>query len=203
MSYPQGIDFRETVGFVTDSANCDFESGTVFGGNYPRTSAQGNTVGWEAAVSPRDRNAANDARLAGINFFATAGTGDYRFDLPAIGSYNVRLAMGDASNGQDAKCELFDTSSSLGVLSSGQTSGANVFKDATNTNLSAASWPASNTLVNATFTTTICRFRVGGGTSVSGSTCIAHAYVESAGGAAATFMPAAGGIAHPNEQVTM
>ena len=45
-------------------------------------------------------------------------------------------------------------------------------KDATNTIYTAANWPANNTAVNKTFTTTICRFRQTGQ--------IAHVYIESA-----------------------
>jgi hypothetical protein len=60
MAYDQGIDFRATAGFVTDPSGCDKEIATT--ANYPRTSAQGNTVGWEDAPGGvSNRSAAVDA----------------------------------------------------------------------------------------------------------------------------------------------
>ena len=46
MAFPQGIDFRATSGYVTDPTNCTYEIGNAFSATYPRTTAQGNTVGW-------------------------------------------------------------------------------------------------------------------------------------------------------------
>lgn len=74
MALPQGIAFRSTTGFVTDSSPDDCESstantsaGNVSANSYLRTTAQGNTVGWERGSNElitRDRNA-GDGRMAG------------------------------------------------------------------------------------------------------------------------------------------
>lgn len=188
MALPQGINFRRTSGFVTDVSPENFEgNGTnvVTAPTYPRTTAQGNTVGWEGTndINARDRNAGTDRRLAGLHA-SEGGTGtkinDFRIDLPSAGDYKVRIAAGDADYSWNTKVELFDTSSSLGVLCTGSTGAANSFKDASNATLTAANWPGSNALVTKTFATTICRFRVGDGATHFMPIC--HIYIEAVGG---------------------
>lgn len=187
MALPQGIDFRETAGFITDPANHTSELTLSDPGNYPTTTPQGNTVGYEglvaAQIGSRDRLSTNDARLAGLHFTNTASIATYRIDLPAAGVYKIRIALGDASYAQNAKCELFDDTTSLGVLSSTATTAANNFRDATDAEYSAANWPASNTAVVKTFASTICRFKMG--STAAATYAWAHVYVESSGGAAA------------------
>lgn len=184
MALPQGINFRDTLAYVTDGANEDMENNS--GGqseNYPWTTAQGNNVGWETVDSnyeQRDRNSGNDRRLAGLgrNINTVGGLNvDYRIDLPAPGNYKVGLASGDASYAHDTLVDLYDTNSSLGSLATGSTSGANQFKDATNTEYSAANWVTNQTLVTKTFSTTILRVRL---LDTADENPIAHFYVESA-----------------------
>ncbi len=193
MAYPQGINFRATAVYVTDVSPADNEvgdAGDVNNPDYPHTTVQGNNVGWEGTVvggfGTRDRSTSPDTRLAGMHFSSNAATRDYRFDLPATGAYNIGLAAGDYTYAQGPiTIEMFDTTSSLGTLVSAQsTSGGQRFFDATGVERTAAAWPGSHVLAAKTFSTTICRFRMGGTTSV-----IAHAYVESGGAAydAATF----------------
>lgn len=182
MAFPQGINFRQTIGYVTDGANEDAELIGAGGGTetYPRTTAQGNNVGWEtvaATYQGRDRNSGNDRRLAGINRKDGGSATDYRIDLPAPGNYKVGLAAGDASYARDTQVDLYDTSSSLGSLATGSTGAGNNFKDATNTEYSAANWPTSQTLVQFTFSTTICRFRF---LDTGGENPAAHVYIEEA-----------------------
>ncbi len=158
MALPQGVPFRTTAGFVTDLSGDDpefFASGT-FGTTYPRTTAQGNTVGWEGVdtIVTRDREAGNDSRLAGIqgnNGPATAVT--YRIDLPSAGSYLLNWASGDADYVNGSAVDLYDGASRLRALSTGTTSAAN--RDVELTNIT---WPTSNTAITATFASTICRF---------------------------------------------
>lgn len=186
MTYPQGINFRATLGYVTDGANDSFENSnnSVSTGSYPRTTAQGNTVGWETfnGGSTRDRSTTVDARLAGINYTASQQN-DFRFDLPAAGSYNIRIAAGDMSSVNATLWSLLDGTTSLGTLTTGTNVTSGSFKDATDTVRTAAAWPGSNVAVAKTFATTICRFR----SSAAGATnLIAHAYVESAAPATPT-----------------
>lgn len=186
MAYPQGINFRATLGFVTDVSPEEFENGLV-GIDYPRTTAQGNTVGFEqyGNMDSRDRNAGLDRRLAGLNFNFIAQS-DFRFDLPASGSWNVRLAAGDANNSQPTAIDLYDSSTSLGSLATGSTSAAGQFKDATNTEYSAANWPGSNSAVTKTFTTTICRIRLLNNGAVN---AIAHVRLDAAAAPKASNKP--------------
>lgn len=185
MAYPQGINFRETLAYATDGANEDFEGNGTTSLNlptYPRTTAQGNSVGWEsggASVGPRNRNSGNDRRIVGLHLAGSGLVKVYRLDLPSSGNYNVRIAAGDATYAGNTKVELFDTTSSLGVLCSGSTGAANSFKDAADAIYTAANWPGSNALVGATFSTTICRFH-SGDTGINA--VLAHLYVEAAAG---------------------
>ena len=193
IALPQGINLRSTAAFVTDGSDEDFEGpnvadGAVNADTYPRTSAQGNTVGWEGTDASgnhgtRNRNSGVDRRCAGVHFMAAGQADDFRIDLPATGSYAVRVAAGDNSYSVDTKIELLDTTTSLAVLCSGSTGAAASFKDATDvTRTSAADWVTNNASATHTFSTTICRFRCGDSVGVS----MAHLYIESAGAVANT-----------------
>lgn len=177
MALPQGINFRQTSGYVTDGANEDYEITSSSSESYPHTTAQGNNVGWETVsinYQTRDRQSGNDPRLAGVNWNDVVSA-DFRMDLPSAGNYNVGIAAGEGNYARDVAFDLYDTSSSLGSLTTGSTSAAQRFKDATNTEYTEVTWPTSQTLVEKTFSTTICRFR-----APSASQFIAHVYVESA-----------------------
>lgn len=195
MTYPQGISFRATSGYVTDVSPSTYEIYDTNTGppNYPVTTPQGNTVGYETGTSapsnPRNRSSTNDARLAGAHS-STSATQRYRFDLPSTGSYNIRVAAGDAVYSSNTNIELFDTTTSLGVLCSGSTGAGNSFKDASNTIRTALLWPLNNTAATVTFTTTIARFKLSTGTSAG----IAHLYIESAGGTQTYSYSATGGF---------
>ena len=189
MPLPQGINFRATSGYVTDGANEDAETFIdAFGaGNYPRTSAQGNTVGWESgsqSLYSRDRVSTQDQRLAGLSFEAGNGYANYRIDLLSPGTHNIRAASGDGNYSGPVSLDLYDSTASLGSLMTGSTSAANHFKDATDTEYSAAAWPGSNTAVAKTFASTICRFRLNPAV-ISDNVRLCHVYIENAGGGAA------------------
>ncbi len=195
MAYPQGINFRATAVYVTDVSPADNElgnAGDLNNPDYPHTTVQGNNVGWEDTMTgefgTRDRSTSPDVRLAGVHYVNNPSIRNFRFDLPATGAYNIGLAAGDYTYAQGPiKIEVFDTAASLGVLCNASTSGAATFIDASGVERTAAAWPGSHVLVAKTFSSTICRFRLGGGASAN--SMIAHAYVESGGAAydAATF----------------
>jgi hypothetical protein len=185
VAYPQGIDFRQTSGFVTDPTNCDYEIGSAI--NYPRVTAQGNTVGWEddPSVNQRDRNAnvGDAAKLAGIVFGSSVLR--YRFDLPSAGNYKVRIAAGDGAGANGVKVEVFDNVTSLGVLVSDRTTGVltvDQFVDATDVvRTSTADWVSNNALsATLTFASTICRFKVF--SALGGNYALSHLWVEAASG---------------------
>jgi hypothetical protein len=186
MAYPQGIDFRSTSGYVTDPTNCNVEVDNSGTPTYPRTTTQGNTVGWETTgLQGRNRNSGNDARIAGMHFGVGNANCDFRMDLPATGSYLISLAVGDPNYACNVLVDLIDTSASLGSLSTGATSAAQRFKDAINTEYTQTTWPTSQTPVSKTFATTICRFRVKPSAGTDSRIC--HVFVQAAAG---TLLPA-------------
>lgn len=188
MAFPQGINFRGTSGYVTDGANEDYEiSSTV---NYPRTSAQGNNVGWETIPSgglfPGNDDSTYDRRIAGYayNGSPTGVVTVYRVDLPSSGDYKIRVASGNKGYSRSVNIAVRDTTTSLGTLCSTTTTGS-YYRDAVDAEYTAANWPGSNSQASLTFSTTICRIDLG----LAGSKpyCfLNHLYIESAGGAATT-----------------
>lgn len=191
MSLPLGFNFRQTVGFVTDVAPAVFigASSTYL---YP-FSAGGQNVGWDstADIDSRNRLNTNDARLAGIVFEANNGAAAkvFRLDLPAAGTYNIRVALGDASASQTIRWELLDNTTQLALINNVTTSAANRFLDATGVERTNANWAANNVAITKTFATTTLFFKIGG-SSAGNSSTIAHFYIESA--AAAAFVKIAG-----------
>lgn len=191
MAFPQGIAFRSTTGFVTDSSPDDCESSTsnssnanVSASSYPRTTAQGNTVGWEKGSNDlitRDRNSAH-GQLAGKH---QGNDSDFRLDLPSAGNYDIRVACGESSYSTSTVLSLLDTSTSLGSLTTGSTSAGARWKDATDVERTSASdWNTNNASVSKTFSTTICRFRMGVA-GVSDGT-LSFLRVDAAGGGGTT-----------------
>lgn len=181
MALPQGIPFRQTLAYVTDNSYDDPE--LTNGGNpsYPRTTAQGISVGWETSSTQyqqRNQNSANDSRIAGVCNIEQTGAHDYRVDLPSAGTYEIRLAAGDNAYARPVAWEVFDTSSSLGALATGSTSASQRYKDATDTEYTRLTWAGSNAAASKTFATTI--FRLRGGTSLDQS--INYLHVAAVGG---------------------
>jgi hypothetical protein len=181
VAFDQGIDFRSTAGFVTDPTGCDREIGTT--ANYPRTSAQGNTVGWEdAPVGATNRSAAVDARLAGIAFASNGTPKRYRIDLPSSGWYRITLALGDAgANARNQSVGVYDNTTIVShVVGDGRPSAAGAFYDACGQLFtSAAGWVSNEISFVAFFSSTICRVKIGD-TGSSGTSTIAHVRVADA-----------------------
>lgn len=187
MSFPQGINFRQSSGYVTDPTDTTYEIGTT--ANYPRTTPQGNNVGYtdvSAGVNTRNRSTGVDARLAGTHFHtSTTVPNKYRIDLPATGNYKIRVAMGDQAAGTVQKrLDLYDNTSSLGtVCAAGAFISGGTFQDALDANYSAANWPTSNSLSGTfTFSSTAAIFYLGPRDAISGNEHWAHLWIESAGG---------------------
>lgn len=188
VTLPFGVDFRATSGYVSDPANTVPEIGT----NVDYSSGRG--YGWETlltagSLSTRDRSAGVDARLAGIHGYSNGITneyGDFRIDLPAAGSVNLRLAIGDASNAQPHNwIKVYDGSTLLATIVSDVATLAGEFYDATGVKRTSASdWVTNNAARSLTFATTIMRIRVGpgpSGGSNSGSSSLAHVDLATSG----------------------
>ena len=140
----EGFDFRNTANFVTDPPGATYVLSTTA---YP-TTVNGVTFGWvkTAPVRARDRNAALDPRLAGINFVSNGSPATFYVDLPSPGTYDISLAMGDASYlqcGVQCQVQFLDGSTVLATVIGGPIGAAN-FYDATGKLWSAANWPSDN-----------------------------------------------------------
>ncbi|MGH9307698.1 MAG: hypothetical protein ACRD0I_12565 [Acidimicrobiales bacterium] len=188
MTFPQGIDFRATSGFVVDPTNYTFDLGTTV---YPTTSPQGNPIGWAsiATLSARDRNAAISPSLAGIVFTPEIDASTFKIGLPSAGAYSVGIAMGDDAGSQAGQtCRVFDGATLLATLVPiNSTSPAGEFFDATGTLYTAAAWPGSNTLVSLTFSGTVASFTIGNTLGSGGNCTIASIFIESAAPPPVTF----------------
>src|SRR5262245_50094126 len=138
MAWTKGFNFRSTSGFVTDAADDTYvlTNGSNQGEQYP-TTRNSVTFGYTSLVTlgDRDRNAGNNAKLAGIHFPDTeANETIFRVDLPATGNYRVRLAMGDPDNASTGQKVLIrDNGSTLATITGD--AAANSFRDATGTEL--------------------------------------------------------------------
>lgn len=196
MALPQGLPFRSTSSYVTDGADDSVETSTanttdsaVYAVSYPRTTAQGNTVGWEnisGGIYTRNRNTAG-AKLAGFHFPDEAASAQrWRMDLPSAGQYAIRLAMGDYSYGsQTCGVIIYDDTTNVLQVSGVTTTAANRYIDASGVErIGVSGWDGNNVAVTRTFASTILRLGWDGtktGRKIN--------YLHVAAGAAASSMP--------------
>jgi hypothetical protein len=189
MPFAASINFRGTAGLITDPAGQTYSLAEA----YP-TSRGGLTFGWSGgSVGPADRAdfAPYVPEFSGVNSaVAAAGAADFRLDLPAAGTYAVRLALGDASYAQPSLyCSLHDgaTGALLASVAAGSaTEDVSQYLDATGAlRTNPADWRASNAAVSVAVTGTvpylIVRLAEGG----TGVTSVAHLEVADAGGGSA------------------
>ena len=142
--WQQGFDFRSTSNFVTDPAGDTYVLPSTA---YP-TKGSGVTYGWvkTSGVSGSNRNAKLDPRLAGINYVSNGAPGTFYVDLPSAGTYNLSLAMGDATYTQcytQCQIQFLDGNTVLATVAMGRTL-ASYFYDTKANNWSAAQWPTKN-----------------------------------------------------------
>ena len=189
ITVPFGIIFLADPTGVTAGTDEVFENDLSSLDTYSSGRGYGYVAG--GTYNPRTRNTALDRRLVGTHWTATNTQAVYRVDLPATGSYTIRTASGDASGGASVYLELFDGISagvgvtSKGVLSTGSTSTAAAFKDATDVERATPSaWVSNNASITATFSTTVLVLHIGnglaGGSGNGGS--LSYFYIESSGG---------------------
>lgn len=193
MPFKQGVVFRGSLLYIApavEGPDDQYVAKEVF----PLITAQGNNVGWEAlyTLNGRNRSLTNDTRLAGMVFVTTGGAFRFKIELPSAGDYLIRLAAGDPTTDIGTNVELFDSTTSLGVLCSGAPGAANSFRDATDVVHTAANWPANNNSAAHTFTTTNCIFELGGGAGAFDA--IAYFSVEAVDNGAVDLLPDATSI---------
>ncbi len=173
-----GFNFRGSLGYATDGAQ-----ETIAGGDaYPHTYTIGGDSpvgGWQTGGGgiggTRDRDNSLDRRLAGIAFDNTVGH-YFQIDLPSTGSYDIHLAMGDGTSGNDAYWDLLDNATVFASFT--QSPASAHFVDAAGTDYAAASWPGGETKITRTFTSTTFKLQVKtGGTTNS---VIAHIRIVTA-----------------------
>jgi hypothetical protein len=175
-----GINFRATSGYVTDGAN---ETYCLLNDTYPVTRG-GVTFGWDnlsgVGGGAVDRNNALDRRLAGINYLSNGGVNQpFRLDLATSGSYNVRIAVGDAGGANTQYVTVQDDTTTF-ITISGVATTTEHFVDASGvTRTSAADWVSNNVAVTRTFSSTILRVNIAF-TSASQATTLAHVSVAPA-----------------------
>ncbi len=140
--WQRGFDFRATVDYVNDSANA---SSVLPQDLYPTTGELA-TYGWQTSASGSNRSTSIDPRLAGINYVVNGAQKTFSVNLPAPGTYNISLAMGDAAYPQCAvlcQVQFLDDGRVLGTVSRSN-SQAGYFFDAMGNPWSTAGWPNSN-----------------------------------------------------------
>lgn len=193
MAIDWGFNFRANKSYVTDGANevtigsTDGDA-TDFGhsdpaiypsGYFPGTSSASAIVGWSAGPTTRDRDSGLDRRLAGLQRVTNAN--DYfQIDLPSTGSYDIWLACGDGSFQVGTAFDLMDGATVFQSISN-SSDGAAHFRDATDTDYSAASWPGSNTKITRTFGSTTFKINARNVT-FDGTACLAHVRIATAAG---------------------
>ena len=168
-AFDVAFDFRATQAYVSDPAYATHQlvnSSGVPAEMYPTTrtvNGSAVTFGWESGTTNlgagRDRSSSADARLAGINQVGAAKSGNavWRLDLPAAGTSDLDLAVGDAGNAQVQNVEIQDgTTAVISIANVATTAGA--FIDASGTlRSSAANWVAAHAPRRITFSSTIVR----------------------------------------------
>jgi uncharacterized membrane protein len=185
--WQQGFNFRATPGYVNDPPNTTHVMATT---SYP-TTVNGATFGWmnTALVLARDRSRSVDARLAGINAVANGSPATFTVNLPAPGSYNVSLAMGDAGYGQCwvmCQVQFRDGSTVLGTVTGNPNMG--YFYDPGDHDWSATAWPTNNLTLPLTLTGNRLTVVVGTNNSSGDVTPIAFLGVsQSSGGGSPNF----------------
>ena len=121
-TWQQGFDFRNTANFVKDPPGATYVLSTTA---YPTTvNAVG--FGWTnpSLVEARDRSTGVDPRLAGINYAVNGSQVTFYVDLPAAGTYNLALAMGDEGYTQcwtQCQVQFLDGSTVVSTVTEGMT----------------------------------------------------------------------------------
>ena len=182
MAFDKGFNFRGSAGFVTDGTDETY----VIGDLYP-TTRNGVTFGWNGAVSNTiDRDNGVDRRLAGLNNVVI--TTVFSVDLPAAGSYSIRLAIGDV--GASAVDQMFyvkDTSTILLSFEFLDTAAAEFYDASVVKRTSAADWVANNAAVQVSFSTTT--FNLENVLESGGGSRIAHIFISEVMPASLGWLP--------------
>lgn len=194
-----GINFRQTLAYTTDGAGQYWVGGSAIPGfphytNSP-TTQNGYTWGWEDTGGLFCDNLSagtGDPRTAGAASFNNndgRSPCTFRVDIPATGTYDIRIAAGRANaSGGVLYLQCFDDVTSFIDLTNGThtgNTGDNYF-DATGVlRTSTTNWVSGNVAVSRTFASTILRLKLGDPAhSASDASYLAHISISQ--GAVAT-----------------
>jgi uncharacterized repeat protein (TIGR03803 family) len=139
-----GFDFRASSNYVTDPPGDTYVLSTTA---YP-TTYNGTNYGWTdiTKIYARDRSTLVDPRLAGINYALNGTPGTFYVDLPASGTYNLSLAMGDEGYQEcsvECQIQFLDGTTVVDTVTGGPIN-LGYFYDAQGNLWSAAQWPMQN-----------------------------------------------------------
>jgi uncharacterized membrane protein len=143
-TWGQGFDFRNTQNFAIDPPGSTYVLSSTI---YP-TTVNGVTFGWSNSysVGARELSSTVDPRLAGINYARNRQPATFYVDLPAPGTYDLALAMGNAGYPvcwQGCQVQFLDGSTVLATVGE-HSIAAGHFYDAVGNDWLAAQWPTSN-----------------------------------------------------------
>lgn len=191
VTLPIGFNFRGSSGYVTDVSpdvfsNGHYDSGVGYGWNDVFDDIIDNGGG-------SDRNSGINARLAGSihwNNGLSEDKADFRVDLPAAGTYDIRGAFGDATfNANGGICfRIYDDTTLLFTVDDANFYGGGQWMDATGVlRTSASDWITNNAAKQLTFTSNIMRVTLGGAVIAGGGDAfLAHLDIAAVGGGNAT-----------------
>lgn len=185
-----GFNFRDTEPYCTDGT----DHISVIRDAYPTTDTTVTTglsvtYGWVDALSvgdgSRDRDAAGDVRLCGINQTVNSGvTKRFQVDLPNAGTFRTCFALGDHVSQGYLNIEVLDNTSSIYTVTDtdGTAGSPPLFDDTAGTGFTAVAWPAGNVCRDDVFATSTLIFKLGATSAQTDNSSIAHFYVEEIGG---------------------
>lgn len=168
------FNFRATSGYVTDGVKEIY----VLGETSSQT-RKGRTFQWDVCGDcSRDRSTGVGSRFAGVNKRSNDGTQNtWTLTLPETGYYEIRAALGDATNTASPTYAYFYDDATLiddivGVTASPTT--ADYYIDATGVTLANAAWDAGNTAITHNFASTTFKLVIGSPGVETGETRVAH-----------------------------
>ena len=188
----QAFNFRASAAHASDAGGETYVNAGEDG--YP-TTRDGRTFGWSrsgSSLQGLNLGGMADRRLAGVAEVENADTAAFRVDLPAPGTYRIRLAIGHAYAGTRPRVRLLDGAAGFAQLSVTTTEWpwgvlSMQYMDATGTRMPTEEWPTANQPITHTFATSSFVIVLGdpGGVN-SDKTALAHVSIERVGPAPAT-----------------
>lgn len=204
MALPYKFNFRGSAAGpapgVTDGAgetaviDASGTAGGTQGEQYP--TGAGPVYGWDNnTTETRDRDATPGVHFAGIHRNGAANLATFRVDLPATGSYVIKIAVGDYLQACGTVIEILDDATSRLTIT-GSTTNGDRFKDSQGAETTSAAWADPGATLTFSSTTNglggpICYVKLGDNVAFNTGN-IAYLEIAAAGGGAASRTPLVG-----------